>query len=199
MARQPRAEATRQRLLQATLEVLHDAGYAGTTTQAVCRRAGCSRGTLLYHFPTRELLLVAALHHVLQSRVAQFVAGVSAPMAPDAFVHMLATQWRDEAFTAWLELAVAARTNEALRAPLQETMLAFDQLIRDAFRTLVPHHTLPEPLAEQLPFLTFALLNGLGVGRSYERPGHADATLDAIAHLATLVVPGPIGGTPWKS
>jgi AcrR family transcriptional regulator len=73
MSRQARAEITRLRLLEASVEALVAKGYAGTTTQEVCRRAGCSRGTMLYHFPKREDLLVAALHHVLSNRVIRFV------------------------------------------------------------------------------------------------------------------------------
>lgn len=40
-------------------------GFAKTTTQSVVKRAGATRGTLLYHFPNREELLVAAVEFVL--------------------------------------------------------------------------------------------------------------------------------------
>ncbi len=198
-ARQTRAEETRRRILGATVEVLHDAGFAGTSTQAVCRRVGCSRGTLLYHFPTREDLLVSALHHLLASRVEQFVASATGPMEPDAFVLALWDQWKDEAFTAWLELAVAARTHDGLQAPLQETMQVFDRMIVDAFRQLVPHDHLPEEVVASLPQLLFAVFNGLAVSRSYERQEAVDPHVALIARFAGAVVPGPIGGTPWKS
>lgn len=39
-----RSQETRARLLDATIESLIDVGYAGTTTTAVCERAGLSRG-----------------------------------------------------------------------------------------------------------------------------------------------------------
>ena len=64
---------------------------------------------------------------------------------------------------AWLELAVAARTNEALRAPMRETMQDFDRQILAAFRTLQPLGPVPAALEEPALMLTFAVLNGLAV------------------------------------
>ena len=183
---QKRAEATRLKLLDTTVSTLVDCGYSGTTTAEVCRRASVSRGTLLYHFPTRESLLVAALHHVLSDRVADFVASRQSeePGSVEDFVAQMWAAWQGPALVAWLELAVAARTNEGLRAPMQETMLAFDQLVLDAFRTLKPIGELPADYEEVAPFFVFALLNGLAVGRSYEPPGHSDPVLKMLVNLA---------------
>lgn len=197
--RQARAEATRARLLTSTVAVLIAKGYAGTTTQAVCRHSECSRGTLLYHFPTREALLVAALHQVLADRVQAFVAGASAPLQVGDFIAALWQQWRGEAYTAWLELAVAARTNPTLRAPLRETMSLFDEMIVTAFAALVPDEALPKDFAGQAPFLLFALFNGLAVGKFYEPAGRAEPCVDVIVALADENISSPIGGKPWKS
>jgi AcrR family transcriptional regulator len=196
---QARAEATRLRLLEATLSSLVELGYAGTSTQAVCRRAGCSRGTLLYHFPTRETLLVAALHKVLADRVAGFVAGALEPMAADEFVRTLWSQWEGAAFTAWLELAVASRTQPALQEPLRQTMLAFDGMVSDAFAALVPGDSLPPGMAAQMPFAVFSLFNGMAVGRIYEPEGHSEPLLGMLATAASTMVQRPIGGTSWTS
>ena len=189
MVRQARAQATRTRLLEATVEALVETGYAGTTTQEVRRRAGCSRGTLLYHFPKREDLLVAALHHVLSSRVDGFVEehGALAGEDIDAFVQALWTQWKGPALIAWLELAVAARTNAALRAPMRQTMLDFDQQILAAFHMLRPVGELPPELEEGALFLTFAVLNGLAVGRSYDDGKQSEQVLGLLTMLARFL------------
>jgi len=189
VVRQARAQATRTRLLEATVEALVETGYAGTTTQEVRRRAGCSRGTLLYHFPKREDLLVAALHHVLSSRVDGFVEehGALAGEDIDAFVQALWTQWKGPALIAWLELAVAARTNAALRAPMRQTMLDFDQQILAAFHMLRPVGELPPELEEGALFLTFAVLNGLAVGRSYDDGKQSEQVLGLLTMLARFL------------
>ena len=186
MARQARAEATRNKLLEATVSALAERGYAGTTTQEVCRRAGCSRGTLLYHFSKREDLLVAALDFVLNERVRSFVADHQELAQGDVedFLRALWRQWQGPALAAWLELAVAARTQPSLREPMRATMLQFDEQVRWAFRTLQPLGQLPPELAEPAPFMVFAILNGLAVGQSYEEPGHSEPVLQMLVHFA---------------
>jgi AcrR family transcriptional regulator len=185
VARQARAEATRSRLLEATVEALVECGYSGTTTQEVCRRAGASRGTLQYHFARREDLLVAALHHLLSDRVASFLAehqGCSG-LSAEGFVRALWSQWQGPAVVAWLELAVAARTHPGLREPMRATMLDFDQRILAAFRILRPAGDLPAALEPAAPFFVFALLNGLAVGHSYESEGHSEPVIQMLITL----------------
>ena len=45
----------------AALSVVLESGHRGLTTAGVAKRAGISERTMLYHFPTRDHLLVAAL------------------------------------------------------------------------------------------------------------------------------------------
>jgi AcrR family transcriptional regulator len=189
MSRQARAEITRLRLLEASVEALVAKGYAGTTTQEVCRRAGCSRGTMLYHFPKREDLLVAALHHVLSNRVIRFVDEHRGEQPLDAprFLESLWSHWQGPELVAWLELAVAARTNAALRAPMRETMQDFDRQILGAFRALQPLGPVPKSLEEPALMLTFAVLNGLAVSQSYEADGPAGSVMALLAGMSALI------------
>lgn len=73
--RRPRvrdADATRRRILDATIETLVRRGYPATTTMEVQRTAGVSRGALLHHFPTRAKLVVAALFDLARRQAEQF-------------------------------------------------------------------------------------------------------------------------------
>ncbi|MBM4362931.1 MAG: TetR/AcrR family transcriptional regulator [Deltaproteobacteria bacterium] len=65
-----RSLATRERLLQATCDALVARGYAGATTVEICRRARLGRGTMLHHYPERQALMVAAVQHVFEQRLA---------------------------------------------------------------------------------------------------------------------------------
>lgn len=184
---QDRARETRRRVLAATVEALAQSGYAGATTQEVCRRADVSRGTLLYHFATRDQLLVAALAYILIERLEAFVASEGGTtLSPTELVPRLWAQWQGEAFSAWLELAVAARTRPELREPMRETMSAFDDRVTAAFAQLLPG----VPVPPAVPFLVFAVFNGLAVGRSYEAPGQHE---DVLALMTTLAE-GMTGG-----
>ena len=64
----------RARLLEATVELLVEKGYAGTSTTLVSERAGVSRGAQLHHFPTKQDLVVAAVQHVTEVRGAELAA-----------------------------------------------------------------------------------------------------------------------------
>ena len=61
---QARSSAARERLLNATLEVLIDRGYNGLTTKEVAARAGFSNGALMHHFGTKADLVIAASAHI---------------------------------------------------------------------------------------------------------------------------------------
>lgn len=51
------AEATRQRLLRAGLDLYTTIGFRGTTTPALAARAGVAEGTIYRHFSSKEHLL----------------------------------------------------------------------------------------------------------------------------------------------
>ena len=54
----PRA-ASKEAILEATLEVFRERGYEGTTVPAIAERLGISQGTLYNYFPSKEKLLFA--------------------------------------------------------------------------------------------------------------------------------------------
>jgi AcrR family transcriptional regulator len=115
-----RTRAMRARLLEATVELLVEKGYAGTSTTLVSERAGVSRGAQLHHFPTKQDLVVAAVKHVTEVRGAELAAAARAlptgVRRTRAVLQMLGDHFTSPVFTAALELWVAARTDEALLA-----------------------------------------------------------------------------------
>ncbi|RPE02837.1 TetR family transcriptional regulator [Candidatus Pantoea deserta] len=54
-------------ILDATLTVIVSEGVRGTTYRRVADRAGLSPGTLTYHFPQTDLLLMAAFSHMVDA------------------------------------------------------------------------------------------------------------------------------------
>ncbi len=61
------ADATRQRILDATIETYRERGIPATTLKAVAERADVSRGTILHHFGSGDGLLGAVLDEILNS------------------------------------------------------------------------------------------------------------------------------------
>ncbi len=164
-----RTRAMRQRLLEATVELLVERGFSGTTTTLVSERAGVSRGAQLHHFPTKNDLVVAAVTHLTEIRGSDLEAAVARlPQGPHrtaAIIEMLGDHFASPVFTAALELWVAARTDPALLqavAPLEQ------RVGRETHRLTVELLGVDEaqPGARELVQATLDLVRGLGLANT---------------------------------
>ncbi len=72
-----RGDRTRARLIEATLAVVAESGYARASTRAIAERAGVAEGTIYRHFPDKTALFFAA---ALEPNAAmlEWVAGLPA-------------------------------------------------------------------------------------------------------------------------
>ncbi|MBJ7357126.1 MAG: TetR/AcrR family transcriptional regulator [Nocardioides sp.] len=156
----------RARLLEATVELLVERGFSGTSTTLVSERAGVSRGAQLHHFPTKNDLVVAAVEHLTEVRGAELAAAAKALPAgakrTRAVLQMLGDHFASPVFTAALELWVAARTDETLLAavaPLEQ------RVGRETHRLTVEllGADESEPGVRELVQATLDLVRGLGL------------------------------------
>lgn len=130
-----RSTATRSQLLDATIDSLVELGYSGTTTTVIAERAGVSRGAQLHHYPTKAELVAAAVEHLAMRLFQQFDSGFRTVRDTDRLSYCFDALWSafsSPLFAAWLELAVAARTDDELRRSLEpfETWLEVSVLGR---------------------------------------------------------------------
>lgn len=56
---------SRERLLQATVDLVDERGYEGTTLGDIADRAGAARGLISYYFPGKRQLLQSAVHRLM--------------------------------------------------------------------------------------------------------------------------------------
>ncbi|MGW1029723.1 TetR/AcrR family transcriptional regulator [Streptomyces sp. NPDC002577] len=56
---------SRERLLQATVELISERGYEATTLGDIADRAGSARGLVSYYFPGKRQLLQSAVHRLM--------------------------------------------------------------------------------------------------------------------------------------
>jgi AcrR family transcriptional regulator len=68
---EPRAGTTRERLLEAAIEMFAERGYAATGVDALCRRAGVAKTGLYWEFQNKVGLLNAVIDHVVTEWVDQ--------------------------------------------------------------------------------------------------------------------------------
>ncbi|MFJ1747428.1 TetR/AcrR family transcriptional regulator [Streptomyces sp. NPDC088116] len=60
-----RRRRSRERLLQATVELVAERGYEATTLADIADRAGSARGLVSYYFPGKRQLLQSAVHRLM--------------------------------------------------------------------------------------------------------------------------------------
>jgi AcrR family transcriptional regulator len=162
-----RSEATREALLDATIESLVEDGYARTTTGRVAERAGLSRGAHLHHFQTREALVAAAVERLARRRSAEQLAAVDA--LPEegrervaAGLDFFWSNYANPLFQAALDLWTAARTDAELRGALVKVERELDRQTLELARRLFPDLA-DRPDFERLIEMAAATARGLSL------------------------------------
>ena len=196
---QDRSRATRQRLLDATIESLAEVGWSGTTVVAVAGRAGVSRGAAQHHFTTRDDLVVAAVTQV-REQITEDLRRRKTEVAtqPDrslAVLQMLTDVWTSTFGRAATHLWVAASTDPSLRSlvmPLET------QLNRDIYSVTLEllGSDLSRPRVRESVGLTLQVVRGIGLGALLRNDLHRrKAELTQWAAMLAAVE-GVIGGLP---
>ncbi|ONM49649.1 TetR/AcrR family transcriptional regulator [Nocardia donostiensis] len=168
--KQDRSRATRQRLLEATIECLAETGWAAATVSVVAERAGVSRGAAQHHFPTREDLIMAALEHMFETRTAEAMAEAQAAAAgleasvdrTQAVVTGLVESCTSPLFKAALQVWTHAAADPALRERIVPLEAKFGRVShRRAVEALGVDDS--DPVAHHLVQATLDLARGLGL------------------------------------
>jgi AcrR family transcriptional regulator len=197
-----RTAATRAALLKATVDTLVESGYRNTATQAVAKRAGVSYGALLHHFPTKADLLAAAVQHLFDQRIAEFRKAMAdiPPDRPkvDAAIDTLWTMFQGPAFTAWLELWVAARTDPELAGAVTRVDKQFVDTSVEIFRELFADETAANPDLPRLAIgMTYTFLDGLALSHHFPdySPYDSAELLGVFKLLVSTTMPTEPGAT----
>ncbi|HMT04979.1 MAG TPA: TetR/AcrR family transcriptional regulator [Solirubrobacterales bacterium] len=137
-----RTATTRAAVLDATIELLVERGYAGTSTRLAAETAGVSLGALQHHFRTKAELTVEAMRFVTNRLAEEFIQAI--PETDDLLerfgfaLDRLFVVFRGPTFAAAMELHLAARTDPSLREKMVQLHFDDRQLIRDSAVLLMP-------------------------------------------------------------
>ena len=163
-----RREETRARLLAATQTALVERGYAGTTTTAVCRRAGVSQGALFKHFASKGELLAATAERLFANLIDAYrdslprLAGVEDRAA--AAVQLLWDVFEDARLLAAIELYGAARTDRDLAARLAPVAERHGENLHQLARELFPEAAPRRPDFDALVSVVVQAIQGATLG-----------------------------------
>ena len=158
-----RSEETIARLLDASIDTIIEFGYARTSAALIAKRAQVSDGALFRHFPTMRDLMAATLREagrrqleLYASRIAQIPADTQASEAVLPIMRDITCNPTNEVI---YELAVAARTDEKLRATLKDELQIFDRKIFDAAKATPSADELKAIGEENFEALVTVLIN----------------------------------------
>jgi AcrR family transcriptional regulator len=151
---QQRREETVSRLLDASIDTIVEVGYARASAAVIARRAQVSDGALFRHFATMGDFMAATALEVMRRQLGLFTKQVAEIPADQPALEAVLVILRDvtgnATNTVMYELLVAARTDEKLRATLQNVLTEYAANIYEVARSL--------PGTEQFPDETFAAL-----------------------------------------
>jgi TetR/AcrR family transcriptional repressor of nem operon len=82
-----RSAKTRGKLLEATIGLMRRQGYAGTTVDQICARAGVTKGAFFHYFSSKEAIGRAAVDDWCQQRAEQYRVDLGNP-AEDPLVRI---------------------------------------------------------------------------------------------------------------
>ncbi|MBI1181961.1 MAG: TetR family transcriptional regulator [Alphaproteobacteria bacterium] len=138
-----RSASTRLTILDAAIRCLAEHGYAGMTTARVVEMARASRGAVLHHYPSKQALLEATIDYAFYKRMSRYIADVARMTEAERVDANLGVQAHWEGYLtpeyqAYLELHVAARTDEELRRIFIPRARQFDAVWRDEVAKVFP-------------------------------------------------------------
>lgn len=190
-----KSQATRNQILEATLQCLVELGYTQTTTEKIAQRAGVSRGAMTHHFKSRADVFNSAAEYIIDLRAAEYEGAVRRIKLPpentptyDSMletVAMLQKYYYDRpSFIALQEMQRGARTDIDLQAVLQPLEQRLDDAKMVAMLKRFPFWTDYRQEGELLRDLIFHTLKGVAINST---PYMRGDRLKRLHHLLASV------------
>ncbi|MCP2339628.1 TetR/AcrR family transcriptional regulator [Actinomadura rupiterrae] len=181
----------RDRMLQATLDLIAEQGVGAVTNRAVAKAAGVSLGSLTYHFPSQSDLLREALAAFVDDEIARITAhveglrdaGVDPAHAADEVEKATVGFANDRHQIANLELHLHAARDPEVRITSARSVEAYDRLAAAILTAL------GIPDAERHAPAVVALFYGLAVRRLATGDHSAAGTADAFNSMLRGLLP----------
>jgi AcrR family transcriptional regulator len=189
MGRQAEISAeSRTRLLVAAWDLLAEGGSRATTVQAVSERAGISRGSISWHFGSKEGLIVAVVNSafdMLGERIAA-VFDSPGPHGWEAVLNAQSVMLADERFQIFGILAMEAVTE---KGPVADAFAEGHRRIRDLYADYIAEHGLVSDGVDPVDAAT--ALRALTLGLNIHRRFDGDVITLAKAFVALQAVTKP--------
>ena len=191
---QQRREETVARLLAASIDTIVKVGYARASAAVIARRAQVSDGALFRHFATMGDFMAATAHEVMRRQLDLFTKQVAQIPADKPALEAVLTILRDVTGNAtnavMYELLIAARTDEKLRATLQDVLTEYATNIYDIARSLPGTDRIPEETFAALVAILTNTFDGAAIVRAVlPQPEIEAKRIELVTSLLSGVLP----------
>lgn len=185
----------RTKLLNAAIEVVRKQGYAATSVDELCKKAGVTKGALFHHFESKDALAVAAANHWSETTGALFAsAPYHAPADPLDRVLAYIDFRRDllrgtpAEFTCFAGTTIqeAYATNDDIRAACKASIFGHaETLVADISQAMRRYKVKGDWTAQSLALHTQAVLQGAFI--LAKATGDAAVAVESAKHLRRYV------------
>jgi AcrR family transcriptional regulator len=167
---QRKSSETRVAILDAAVDCLARYGYARTTTQLIAKVANVSRGAMLHHYATKQELIESVIDYAFFRHMENFSASVKSltdeeRTRDNAGVMSDWSVYLSREYKAYLELNVAARTDEDLRATFIPKAQRHDRVWRDELLRTFPEWSSNMELLNRSRRFVQAVMSGMVLNR----------------------------------
>jgi AcrR family transcriptional regulator len=201
-----RSASTRLTILDAAISCLARYGYAGMTTSRVVEAARASRGAVLHHYPSKQALLEATIDYAFYKRMSRYIADVARMSEAERVDANLGVQahwegYQTPEYQAYLELHVAARTDEELRRIFIPRARQFDRMWRDEVAKVFPEWAGSRWRFDFGTYFARAVHEGMALNREiWDSPELERIMLDFVSAAEIMIREGRLRiGEPGES
>ncbi len=185
----------REKLLAASLSLIRKQGFAATTVDELCARAGVTKGAFFHHFDSKDALGVAAVEHWSRTTEALFQAA-QYHQAPDGLARVRAYlalrkslirgQIPEFTCVAGTLVQETYTSHPAIRAACADSIFGHAATLVDDFAAAIEEHGVRDGLtAESLATHTQCVLQGAFI--LAKASGEPRRAVESIEHLERYI------------
>ncbi|WP_335986681.1 TetR/AcrR family transcriptional regulator [Spongiibacter tropicus] len=161
-----RSASTKDKILDATYDILRDVGHAGLRSANVCDVSGVSRGGLLHHYPTKEILVAAVYARIvtrLEEASRQKIEEADEANLLSAIVEDAQSRFLADSYKVLLDILIASADEKPLADVRKALAKGFQPPVVEAWAQRLAATGVAVDAAEEITLFLWNMVKGLAV------------------------------------